>query len=1024
MEGGGTPRKGFTYLATLLIAASLILALFAALSFYLSPDVSLRLTLFTLNSFLTSLITLFFGLFVYFENPKRVENQTWLLFSVTITLWSFPFGQMISSSTYEAARFWAKLNHVGMIFIPVTSFHFVLAFLGRRTPRTQRILIGGYFLSGMFEFLSLSDRLYEVGPTFYFQFYAGGKWYPLFILMFVFFVSVCIYELLQGYRNGSGIKRDQILYIFLAFIVSNAGWTINFLPALDLKVYPIGQFLVPLYMAFVGYAIVKYRLMDTSVVIKKGVVYISLLSLIFVPASLSFLLTHRPTLYSIPPLLSAMIIFACGLWIVLNNPRSVSNRTLCLVCVATSVWLFGDFMGYDRQTALFWGRISNAGVVYIPALFYHFVVRFLKNQGENRFIIANYLISTLFLLLIPTTYLFNGEYLYYWGPYIKAGILHPIFIGYFVVLSGLSLKSLYRGYKAIEKKDPLEATRIKYVLWAFIIAYPASGDHLQNYGLELYPMGFLFITFWALIVSYAIVKYQLMEIHFTAERFWTYTKALILIPLYPLILLLENYFYGSINYLFSAALLTLLVLGAGTIYNVKRQIEEVVAQVLFRKIYQSGKRLRNFSNMMMTILDQDELTQKIVENLSTVMELREISLFVQNEKGDYVLASSCSMLSQQMEGREEERKVIRAEADRAFFPWLEQQERVIELEEIEHDPQYEAIRPIARRYFSGVQAKICLPLVYHRKLIGIVNLGEKENSKPFTHLDIEFLSSFREQAILALSNALVYHGVQQMSQELEHMVALRTNELSERTREYLLAKSRLMEMELIATSSGTLAHAIKNPLVMIQNYVKYVKDGIKGMNYSKAVEGLDQIYTSTDTISRILQGLRRAHIDMPTMMRVHLSELLDACEREVLGDDPPPRYQITKRYEVDIPIEGDQHQLLMAFSNLLVNALEAMPEGGQIVFTIYDSSGGIGVDICDSGPGIQENMEGNLFKPFFTTKNAGTGLGLWTTKRIIEVNHGGRLTIESRHGKGATAKVWIPISHQALPVQMGAVHDG
>lgn len=1019
-----TLRKGFSYLATLFIAAICILILFAVLSFSLSPDVSFHLNLFTLNSFLTSLITLFFGLFVYFDNPKRLENQTWLLFSITIAIWSFGFGQMISSSTYDAARFWAKLSHIGTIFIPVTSFHFVLAFLGSLTPRTKRILAGGYFLSGIFEFLSLSDLLYEVKPAFYFSFYAGGQRYLLFVIMFVFFVSMCIYELLQGYRNTSGIKRNQILYILLAFIVSYGGWVINFLPALDLKIYPIGQYLVPLYMAFVGYAIVKYRLMDISVAINKGVAYISLLSLIFVPAYLSFLLTHRPTLYSIPPLLSSTIILACGLWILVNNPGSASNRTLCLVCVGTSLWLFGDFMGYYHQTALIWGRIANIGVVYIPAFFYHFVVSFLKNKEHKKFIITNYLISTVFLLLIPTPYFFNGEYFYYWGPYIKAGILHPIFIGYFGVLSGLSLKSLYHGYKAMEKKDPLEATRIKYIFWAFIIAYPASGDHFQNYGLEIYPMGFLFITFWALIVSYAIVKYQLMEIHFTAERFWAYTKILILIPLYLLILLLERYFYGPIDYLFAAALLAVFVLGAGTIYNAKRQVEEVVGQAFFKKIYQSSKKLRSFSSTMMTILDQEELTQKIVQNLSTAMELQQISLFVQNEEGDYVLAASCSNLSPQREEREEERKIIRAEADRAFFSWLEQQERVIELEEIEHDSQYEAIRPMARRYFSNVQAKICLPLVHQRKLIGIINLGDKGDLKPFTHLDIEFLSSFRGQAILALSNALVHHGVQQMSQELEHLVELRTDELSERTREYLLAKGRLMEMELIATSSGTLAHSIKNPLVMIQNYVKYVKAGLQGMNYAKAMEGLEQIYSSADAISRILQGLRRAHLDPPRIMTVSLFDLMDICEREVLGDHPSAKYEIRKEYEVNIPIEGDQHQLRMAFANLLVNALEAMPDGGRILIRIYGAYEGMEIEIIDSGSGIQMDLQENIFKPFFTTKSSGTGLGLWTAKRIVEFNHGGRLTIESKNGKGTTARVWIPIVHQHWPVKSEVIQNG
>lgn len=121
----------------------------------------------------------------------------------------------------------------------------------------------------------------------------------------------------------------------------------------------------------------------------------------------------------------------------------------------------------------------------------------------------------------------------------------------------------------------------------------------------------------------------------------TFTRLLILIPLYVVILLLERYFYGSTDYLFAVALLAIFILGAGVIYNAKRQVEEAIAQTFFKKDYQSGVTLKSFSNEMMTILDQNELTYKIVENLSAAMELKRISLFVQDEKGDYVLAADC-----------------------------------------------------------------------------------------------------------------------------------------------------------------------------------------------------------------------------------------------------------------------------------------------------------------------------------------------------------------------------------------------
>lgn len=239
-----------------------------------------------------------------------------------------------------------------------------------------------------------------------------------------------------------------------------------------------------------------------------------------------------------------------------------------------------------------------------------------------------------------------------------------------------------------------------------------------------------------------------------------------------------------------------------------------------------------------------------------------------------------------------------------------------------------------------------------------------------------------------------------------------------------LARACLIEMELIATSSGTLAHAIKNPLVIIQNFVKITRTAVLAMNHTKAIDGLDQIYSSAGTIAEILQGLRKAHIDPPNMVSLNLSELLDSCEIEALGDHASAKYQINKRYEVSSCIDGDPQQLRMAFTNLLVNALEAMPEGGRITFTIYNAEEGVGVEISDSGPGIIENLEANLFKPFFTTKTSGTGLGLWTAKRVIEINHHGSLSLESMVGTGTTAKIWFPITRQQPQKSVEVAQNG
>jgi len=229
------------------------------------------------------------------------------------------------------------------------------------------------------------------------------------------------------------------------------------------------------------------------------------------------------------------------------------------------------------------------------------------------------------------------------------------------------------------------------------------------------------------------------------------------------------------------------------------------------------------------------------------------------------------------------------------------------------------------------------------------------------------------------------------------------------------AQNRLMEAELIATSTATLVHAIKSPMVLIRIYVKWVRDAMGSIPLEDARKGLLQIDETAESIGRILQGLQGVRIDPPKLDWVDLPELLDSCYDKLKENFPLSRYDILRQYAGECqPVKGDRNQLGMAFTNLLTNALEAMPEGGILSLEVFtDGSSAVRIEIRDSGAGIQEKVKSRLFRPFVTTKDHGTGLGLWTAKQIIETNHGGRLTLESVEGKGTTASVWIPTAFQS-----------
>lgn len=116
--------------------------------------------------------------------------------------------------------------------------------------------------------------------------------------------------------------------------------------------------------------------------------------------------------------------------------------------------------------------------------------------------------------------------------------------------------------------------------------------------------------------------------------------------------------------------------------------------------------------------------------------------------------------------------------DAVLLKWLRDYDDVIEVEQIQIDPEYADIKDKAMIYFNSLGAKICIPLVFYGRLLGLITLGKKGSLSPFTISDIKLLSMFRIEAAVALSNSLSYTALQMLKGELENKVRERTDELA------------------------------------------------------------------------------------------------------------------------------------------------------------------------------------------------------------------------------------------------------
>lgn len=233
--------------------------------------------------------------------------------------------------------------------------------------------------------------------------------------------------------------------------------------------------------------------------------------------------------------------------------------------------------------------------------------------------------------------------------------------------------------------------------------------------------------------------------------------------------------------------------------------------------------------------------------------------------------------------------------------------------------------------------------------------------------------------------------------------------------EQLQMERRMLEMEKFAATgrlAGTIAHEINNPMEAIKNAIFLLKNKVE----SDAQPIYDALKSETDRVTRIVRqmlGLYRNAGQLGTFdLNLIAEDTLTLFSRPLSKSN----IQVDKRFGQLPAMKGSADQFRQLLSNLVVNAQDAMPDGGRLVIrTLYAKSirgayGHVNVVVADTGSGIPPDIRNTMFEPFVTTKGEkGTGLGLWIVKGIVE-NHGGRILVRSSAGKGTIFKLVFPVS--------------
>jgi signal transduction histidine kinase/CheY-like chemotaxis protein len=294
----------------------------------------------------------------------------------------------------------------------------------------------------------------------------------------------------------------------------------------------------------------------------------------------------------------------------------------------------------------------------------------------------------------------------------------------------------------------------------------------------------------------------------------------------------------------------------------------------------------------------------------------------------------------------------------------------------------------------GLGSAILIPVArssLHSVLFAARDAGGTE--RPFRGADLEMFFVLARQAVVAMENARLYADLRNYVRQVED------------SQEALL---RAEKMAAAGRLTASIAHEVNNPLQSVQNCLHLA--GREDVPAEKRKEYFDLAKNELDRLMKTMQ--RMLDFYRPGAVKVEQVDVLELLSH-VLSLTSQQLSQRHIEIRSDLPeslpgIYAVSSQIQQIFFNLILNSFDAMPAGGELKISAQAVEDGIEVIFHDSGPGIPEDRRNNVFEPFFSTKDGGTGLGLTVSYNIVTA-HGGTLDLLAEREPGACFRLFLPI---------------
>jgi len=423
----------------------------------------------------------------------------------------------------------------------------------------------------------------------------------------------------------------------------------------------------------------------------------------------------------------------------------------------------------------------------------------------------------------------------------------------------------------------------------------------------------------------------------------------------------------------------------------RTRIDRTIDRRFFRERYEYSATIRKASSILVSIIDLNQLLHQLLDTVTDAIKIeRGLIMLKSADREEFKVVVT--------DGYEKSQPVMLLPATHPFLRHLEDAKKAVQINDVEELHEFEDERALHLEAMAGLGIVLAIPVLYERRLIGVLGLSEKKSGAWYSSEDMELLSTLMMQTAISIENA-------RKVEELKKMIEL---EASYRELQKL--------DELKDNFLSMVSHDLRTPMTSIKGYATLLNARAGRLTEERQEHYTSIIMKECDRLTRLINDLLdlqrfeagRMQLDFKD---VDLAEIIRSAAASFRGGAITRRIDLREELPPgEVLVSADADRLAQVVSNLLSNALKFSPEESTVIVSMEivseDGVRSARVWVKDNGPGIPEDQQAGLFDKFKQVeglvrgREQGSGLGLALVREIIN-EHGGTVGVDSEPGRGS-----------------------